>query len=76
MAVSTTLPERRHNRPNLNPQALAFPSSRVLGSSAPCGVVEIVNVVAARDAAGVRMSTGLNSTRIKVSGTNSTGVHC
>jgi len=39
-------------------------------------VVEIVNAAAARDAAGVRMSTGLNSTRIKVSGTNSTGVHC
>jgi hypothetical protein len=60
----------------LNPQARVFPISRARGSSARCGVAETVNGAAARDAADARMNIVLNSTRIKVSGTNSTGVRC
>jgi len=76
MAVSMTLQERRHSRQNRNPQARVFPISRARGSSVRCGAEEIVNAAEVRDVAGVPMSTGLNSTRIKVSGTNSTGVRC
>jgi hypothetical protein len=77
MTVSTTRRERRRfRRPKRSPQARVFPNSRAPGSSAPCGAAEIVNAAADRDAAAVRMNIGLNSTRIKVSGTNSTGVRC
>ncbi len=40
-----------------------------------CGA-ETANAVEARVAAGVRMNTGLSSTRIRIRGTNSTGVRC
>ena len=77
LAVSTTPWERHHHlRPNLNPRARAFPISRARGSSARCGVAEIVNAAEARDAADGRMNIVLSSIPIKVNGTNSTGVRC
>jgi len=68
-------PREHLRRPRLSPRAPAFPISRVRGSSVLCGAVT-ASAVEARVAAGVRMNTGLSSTRIRIRGTNSTGVRC